>query len=443
MIITKKFLDRRTFLQGAGAAVALPLLDAMIPASTAEAQTAAAPVRRFAAAYLPNGMVLSHWTPASVGAHFELTPTLKPFEPVRDQMVVVSGLSSGPMRAGGHALAGATFLTGVQAPNRTEGADLRAGTTIDQVLAEQYAGNTVFPSLELATEDFTTAVGACEIGFSCAYLNTISWRTPVTPLPMEINPRMVFERMFGEGGGTPEQRELRLRKRRSVLDAVSEQAKQLQARLGSTDRRRLDDYVQGVREIELRIQRAEQQKMSSATALNEPVGVPEDFIEHVSLMYDLMVIAFQSDITRVFSFMMARELSNRTYPSIGITEPHHALSHHQNKPERVERYARTNAFHAQLAANFLTKLKATPDGAGSLLDHSLFLLGCGMSDGNTHSFEPLPVALFGGDSGRLKGDRHIAVPEHTPLANLHLTLAQRGGAKMDRFGDGSTGTIDL
>jgi hypothetical protein len=358
-------------------------------------------------------------------------------------MVVISGLSSGPMRAGGHALAPSTFLTGVEAPKKTEGSDLRTGTTIDQVLAEQYAGNTVFRSMELATEDFTTAVGACEIGFSCAYLNTISWRTPVTPLPMEINPRMVFERMFGGGSGTPEQKATRLRNRRSVLDAVSNEAKHLEASLGPADRRRLDDYVQGIRDIEQRIERAEQQKITSEVASDEPVGVPDDFVEHVALMFDLMTVAFQSDITRVFSFMMARELSNRTYPSIGITEPHHALSHHQNKPERVERYARTNAFHAGLVSKFLTKLKATPDGAGSLLDHSQFLVGCGMSDGNNHSFEPLPVALFGGDSGHLKGGRSIILPELTPIANLHLTLAQRGGAKMEHFGDCSTGTIDL
>jgi len=444
MFLTKKFLDRRTFLRGAGVALALPLLDAMIPAHTLEAQTAAAPVRRFGVTYLPNGVVVpKYWTPTTTGSDFELTTILKPFEPVRDHMVVVSGLSSGPMRAGGHALAPSTFLTGVQAPKKTEGADIRTGTTIDQVLADQYAGNTVFRSMELATEDFTTAVGSCEIGFSCAYLNTISWRTPTTPLPMEINPRMVFERMFGGGSGTPEQKAQRLRNRRSVLDAVSDQAKHLEAGLGTADRRRMNDYVEGIRDIELRLQRAEQQKMSSEASVEEPVGVPEDFIEHVALMYDLMVIAFQADITRVFSFMLARELSNRAYPSIGINEPHHALSHHQNKPERIERYVRTNVLHAQMVSKFVTKLKNTPDGAGSLLDNSLFMVGCGMSDGNTHTFEPLPFALFGGDSGRLNGYRQIAVPEHTPLANLHLTLARRGGAKMDTFGDSSTGTIDL
>jgi len=440
MFISKMSLPRRTFLRGMGATLALPLLEAMIPASTALAATAGAPVRRFVGAFSPNGVIMDAWTPDTAGSDFEFKPILKPLEPFRDQVVIVSNLSNGPQRAGGHALAPTMFLTGVMHPNRSEGADIRAGVSIDQALAGVYGKETLFPSIELVGEDFTTEVGSCEIGFSCAYLNTISWRDATTPLPMEVSPRAVFERMFGGSVGTGEQRALRLKNRRSVLDAVSGDARRLQSTLGPTDQRRLDDYLQNVREIEGRIEKMERQASTSVTAT--PTGVPDEFGDLVTIMYDLIAVALQADITRVASFMMARELSNIVLPEIGINEPHHALSHHQNKPERIERYTRTNVYHGQLVAKFLAKLKATPDGDGTLLDHSLVMWGCGMSNPNIHTYDPLPFVLMGGDSGQLKGNRHIVLPKDTAVGNLHLTLAQRGGVEMDKFGD-STGTIPL
>jgi hypothetical protein len=333
------------------------------------------------------------------------------------------------------------FLTGVMRPNRSEGADIRAGVSIDQALADQYSRDTLFRSLELVGEDFTTEVGSCEIGFSCAYLNTISWRTPTTPLPMEVSPRAVFERMFGGSGGTAAERERRLKNRRSVLDAVSGDAKRLQATLGPADQRRVNDYLQDVREIETRIEKMEHQAASSVTGA--PTGIPDVFGDLVGVMYDLITVALQADMTRVATFMMARELSNIVLPEIGINEPHHALSHHQNKPERIARYTRTNVYHGQLVARFLQKMKATPDGDGTLLDHSLVMWGCGMSNPNIHTYDPLPFALIGGDTGRLEGGRHIVLPRETPAANLHLTLAQRGGIDIETFGDSSTGTIPL
>jgi len=440
MFISKMSLPRRTFLKGVGATLALPLLEAMIPASTALAATAGVPVRRFVGAFSPNGVIMDAWTPETAGTDFEFKSILQPLQPFKDQVVVVTNLSNGPQRAGGHALAPTMFLTGVTHPNRSEGADIRAGVSIDQALAQEYGKETLFPSLELVGEDFSTEVGSCEIGFSCAYLNTISWRTPTTPLPMEVSPRAVFERMFGGSGGTAAQRAMRLKNRRSVLDAVSGEAKRLQRTLGPTDQRRLDDYLQDVREIEARIEKMEHQAATSVA--DTPTGVPDVFGELVGVMYDLITVALQADITRVASFMMARELSNIVLPEIGINEPHHALSHHQNKPERIERYTRTNVYHGQLVAKFLAKMKATPDGDGTLLDHSLVMWGCGMSNPNIHSYDPLPFVLVGGGSGRLKGGRHLVLPSGTAVANLHLTLAQRGGVELDKFGD-STGTIPL
>jgi hypothetical protein len=434
-------LPRRTFLRGLGATLALPLLDAMIPAATALAQTAAKPVRRFGAAYSPNGMIMSQWTPSTDGPGFELPPILKPFEPFRSHLNVVTNLGTGPQRGGGHALAEPCFMTGIVNPRKTEGSDIEAGVTIDQVLATKYSEGLTFPSLEVCAEDFTTAIGSCEIGFSCLYLNTISWKTPTQPLPMEIDPRMVFERMFGGATGTPEQRAIRLRNRKSVLDGVSQQARVLQTRLTPVDRSRIDDYLQNVRDIEQRIERTEGQNAKSPTLVS-PAGVPDDYGEHVGLMYDLMVLAFQSDITRVFTFMMGRELSGRTYPNLGINEPHHAVSHHQNKAERIEKYATTNAYHAQLVAKYLAKLQATPDGEGTLLDNSLFLWGSGLSNPNIHTFDPLPVVLLGGDSGHLKGNRHLVQKEGTPMGNLMLALARSGGAELDKFGD-SNGAVSL
>jgi hypothetical protein len=440
MFVFKKALPRRTFLRGVGATLALPLLDAMVPASTALAQTAARPVRRFGAAYSPNGMILDHWTPAATGTDFELPMILQPFERHRSHLVVVSGLQNGPERSGAHALAEPTFMSGVMEPKRTEGSDIEAGTTIDQILAPAYSEGLTFRSLEVCAEDFTTQVGSCEIGYSCAYSNTISWSSPTTPLPMELNPRLVFERMFSGGGGSPTQRAARMRRRQSILDAVASQARELSGGLAVADQQRLTDYMQHVREIEQRLERAEQQA-SQSVMMDAPIGIPEDYAEHVGLMFDLMSVAFEADVTRVFAFMMGRELSSRTYPEIGVNEPHHAVSHHQNNPERIQQYATTNAYHAELVARFLDTLKAIPDGDGTLLDNSLLLWGSGLSNPNVHSFDPLPVVLLGGDSGRLAGGRHVAA-DGQPVGNLHLALAQRGGVDRAQVGD-STGAVAL
>ena len=441
MFITKMSLPRRTFLRGAGAILALPLLDAMIPAATALAQTPARRVRRFGAVYSPNGMIMSQWTPDETGPGFGLPQILKPFEPFRSHLNVVTNLGNGPQRAGGHALAEPTFMTGVIHPKKTEGADIEAGITIDQCLAAEYSKGLTFPSLEVCAEDFTTAIGSCEIGFSCAYLNTISWRTPTHPLPMEIDPRLVFERIFGGTTGTPEQRAIRLRNRMSVLDGVTQQARRLQTTLSIADRARMGDYLQNVRDIEQRLERTEKQNAASPE-LQSPAGVPDDYAEHVGLMFDLMAMAFQGDVTRVFAFMMGRELSGRIYPSLGVTEPHHAVSHHQNKPERIATYAKTNTYHAQLIAKYLAKLQATPDGEGTLLDNSLTLWGSGLSNPNIHTYDPLPCVLLGGDSGHLKGDRHLVQAEGTPMGNLMLALARNGGVELDKYGD-STGAVSL
>lgn len=441
MFLTKKSLPRRTFLQAVGATLALPLLDSMIPAGTALAQTAAAPVKRFGGAYSPNGMIMDLWTPTTEGAGFELPQILKPFQPYRDYVTVVSNLQNGPQRQGGHALAEPCFMTGVINPKKTEGSDLEAGTSIDQVLATEYSKGLTFPSLEVCAEDFTTAVGSCEFGFSCAYLNTISWRTPTQPLPMELDPRQVFERMYGGSGGTAQQRAARLRNRKSVLDGVVAQAKALQASLAPGDRARIDDYLQNVREIEQRLEKIEAQNASSPNLVS-PAGVPDDYAEHVGLMFDLMAMAFQADITRVFTFMMGRELSGRIYPNLGITEPHHAVSHHQNNPERIQKYATTNAFHASLVAKYLGKLQSIPDGNATLLDNSLLLWGSGMANPNIHTFDPLPVVLLGGNSGRIKAGRHVVAPKGTPMANMLLGLAHAGGVELEKMGD-STGALAL
>ncbi len=440
--ITKKSVQRRTFLQGIGASLALPLLDAMIPASTALADTPAAPNARFGVVYLPQGFILEQWTPAKAGRDFEFTRILKPLEPLREHVNVITNLGNGAPRAGGHAIAPAMFLSAVQEPKRTEGADIHNGTTIDQVIAHKIGQGTQFPSLELATEDLTTSVGACEVGYSCAYLNTVSWSSPTTPLPMEINPRTVFERLFG-GAGNAEQRAARLRNRISILDAVAQQTSRLEKGMGPRDRARLGEYLENVREIERRIQKAEQPSEQRALKIPDaPLGVPEDFGEHVGLMFGLLHLAFQADMTRVFTFMAERELSQRTYPNLGVPDPHHALSHHQNEPPKVEKYARTNTYHASLFADFLEKMRTTPDGEGSLLDHSTIVYGSGMSNGNQHAFDPLPVVIAGSGAGRIAGGRHIVNPAHTSIGNLWVTLAQQFGVQTDKHGD-STGRMEL
>jgi len=438
MFVTKRSLARRTFLRGAGAALALPLLDAMVPALTPIVRTAAATQRRLGFVYVPHGVIMDQWTPKA-DAGLELTTILKPLEPFRNSLVVVSNLQR-VEASSNHAVSSGCWLTGVS-PKRTDGPDFQAGTSVDQLVAKQIGQDTPFPSLELATEDFTGLLGACDPGYSCAYMNTLNWQTPTTPLPMEINPRVVFERMFG-GGRTADERLARMRTDRSILDFVKDDLRALESGLGTKDRLRLDEYTEHVREIERRIERSERQAHEQPDVPAEPVGVPESYEAHVALMFDLLAIAYQADLTRVFTFMMAREVSQRTYPNLGVTEPHHSISHHGNRPEAIAGHTKVNVYHMTLFANFLERLRATPDGDGSLLDHSLIVYGSGMSDGNGHTGGPLPMAVVGGGAGQLKGNRHIVLPAQTPQANLLLSVAQAFGVEDERFGK-STGTVDL
>jgi len=439
MFIAKRSIPRRHVLKGIGATLSLPLLDAMVPALTASAQTAARPQLRVGFVYIPHGVIMKEWTPATEGPGFEFTPILEPLEPFRDSVVVVSNLTRAEVNSN-HAVSSGCWLTGVP-PKRTDGPDFRAGVSIDQVIARRIGQDTTFPSLEIATEDFSGLVGACDPGYSCAYMNTLNWQTETTPLPMEINPRVVFERLFGSGG-TAADRLARMRTDRSLLDFVAGDLKSLSRELGGSDRTRLTEYLDYVREIERRIQRAEQQARVSPDVPNAPVGVPEAYVEHVALMFDLMTLAFQTDQTRVFTFMMAREVSQRTYPEIGVTEPHHSISHHGNRPAAIAGHAKLNAYHLGMFAKFVERLRATPDGDGTLLDHSLLLYGSGMSDGNGHTGSPLPHVLVGGAAGRVKGNRHVVTPTNTPMANLLLTIAQKSGVELDTFGV-SRGVVDI
>jgi hypothetical protein len=439
MFISKLSLPRRTFLRGVGATIALPFLDAMVPALTATAKTAASPSPRFGAVYIPNGAIMERWIPEKVGAGFEFTPILQPLEPFRDQLVVVTNLTrSHPgSQVGDHAVSAAGFLTGVW-PKRTEAEDVLANTTIDQIVAQQIGQDTPFPSLEVATEDFTGYVGACSPGFNCSYMNTVSWSSPTTPLPMDINPRVVFERMFGEAG-TAAARAARRRDDKSLLDSIGEEAGSLRRGLGARDRTRLGEYLDNLREIERRIERAESHG-ADEVSLDAPIGVPDSFEEHVGLMYDLLAVAYQADITRVFTFMLSRELSQRTYPQIGVTEQHHSVSHHGNDVNKIAQNVKINVYHMGLFAKFVEKLKSMPDGDGSLLDHSLIFYGGGMGNPNGHLSDPLPLVAIGGGVGR--GHRHIELPTRTPVGNLWLTVAQKYGSAIDVFGD-STGTVEF
>ena len=438
MFVTKMSLSRRTVLRGMGATLALPLLEAMVPALTATARTAASPLRRFGVVFVPLGERPGFWTPAGVGSNFEFTPILKPLEPHRDRVTIISETCD-PLD--GHAVTVAAWLTG-SIPKRTIAEDVHAGRSIDQVIARQIGQETVFPSLELATEDFTGYIGGCDTQYACAYMNTLSWANETTPLPMEINPRIVFERMFGRAG-TAAQRLDRMRTDRSILDSVRDDVKDLEGGLGPRDRSRLADYLENVRELEQRIQRAEKQSATDVTIPDAPVGIPEAFEDHVALMYDLLALAYEADVTRVFTFMMSRDASQRVYPNIGINEPHHSMSHHGNNPEKLANLVKLNTYHVSLFSKFVDKLAATPDGDGSLLDHSLILYGSGMSESDTHSRLNLPIALIGGDGGRQKGNRHVRAEKETPLANVMLSLADRFGVEMDKFGTLSTGRQEL
>ena len=430
MFITRKHLSRRAVLQGMGATLALPFLEAMAPALIPTANAAANPKqRRFGVAMVPLGERPGYWTPKGVGANFEFSPILKPLEPFRNHMTVISNLCN-PLD--GHAVSVGAWLTGA-IPKRTIAEDVLAGTSIDQVVARQIGQETVFPSIELATEDFTGYIGGCDPAYSCAYMNTISWRNPTTPLPMEINPRIVFERMFGRPG-TSAQRLERMAKDRSILDSIKADVTDLEGGLGKRDRVRLNDYLENVREIERRIQRAEKQATTDVKVPDAPIGIPESFEEHAMLQFDLLALALEADITRVFSYMISRDASQRVYPNLGLTEPHHSMSHHGGNEEKIANLVKVNTYHISLFGKFLEKLRSTPDGDGSLLDHSLILWGSGMSESNTHSRLDIPTMLVGGGAGLMKGNRHIQAAPQTPFSNLLLDLAQKFGAESDKYG---------
>jgi len=439
MIITKKALPRRTFLRGMGATVALPLLDAMVPSMTAFARTAAAPVRRLGFVYMPMGCDLPRWTPPGEGRLAELSPSLQSLASVTDQLTVISNLELKNAYPGTHATSNAAFLSAAKA-KWTESTDYYLGTTVDQIAAQQIGQQTLLPSLELSM-DLLQTIGQCDNGYACVYQNNLSWSSPTTPLPAEAHPRIVFERLFGEGGSAADRRAA-LQRRASLLDWVRDDITRLQKDLGPEDRTRVGQYLDTVREVERRIQKAESETKDNALPdLDRPTGVPAAYADHAKLMFDLQVLALQADVTRVITFQLARETSNRTYPEIGVADPHHPLTHHGNDPEKIARMAKINAFHVSLFAYLVEKLKATPEGDGSLLDHTLYLYGSGMGNPNVHDHVNLPILVAGGGATGVKGGRHIKYSEPTPLANLHLTLLERVGVRMDAFAD-SKGKVD-
>ena len=449
MIITKKALPRRTFLRGMSATLALPLLDAMVPAATALAQTPANPVRRLGFIYVPNGVIQEQWVPATTGAGFDLAPILSPLEPFRDRLLVVSGLAHRQADSfgdgnGDHPRATAVWLSGVHAwerRGRVGPTAIKLGTTADQIAARELGKETPLPSLELVLEA-PTAI-ACDTG-DCFYSNTISWRNETTPLPMEPHPRVVFERLFGDGGSNAD-RMAQVRQTGSILDSVAQEALSLERTLGPQDRTKLSEYLDAVRDLEPRIQRSAARGDDAVVELpDRPIDIPETFDEHAKLMFDLQVLAYQADVTRVVTMMMARETSPRTYASIGVADQHHTVSHHRNDPEYIAKKAKIDTYHISLLGYFLDKLRNTPDGDGNLLDHSMITYGGGLGNGNLHEHTNLPVSWLGGGGGRLKGGRHLAYPEDrdTPMTNLLLAVLDKAGVETEMLGD-STGQLGI
>lgn len=450
MILTGKHLPRRHFIRGLGAAIALPMLDSMIPTAFGQAAKAAlpkAPPLRLSFVYVPNGIVMNNWTPAAEGLGAELPSILQPIAPYRDQAMVISGLINHQANAlgdggGDHARAGASFLTGSH-PKKTGGTDLFAGISADQVAAQQLAQSTRFPSLEIGLDD-NRVVGHCDSGYSCAYTNSIAWRGPSTPLPPETNPRLLFERLFGDfdPSVSAETRARRANYRKSILDSAREETRKLLGQVGPADRHKLDEYFTTIRELENRIEQAATMAPAATPDFDKPSGIPSDFTEHARLMYDLQALAFQADLTRVATMVVGREGSVRTYEQIGVSDPHHPLSHHRSRPEALEKLTKINTYHMELFAHFLNRLRSTKDGDGTLLDHSMILYGCGISDSDRHLHENLPVLLAGGGNGTLKGDRHVRVAENTPITNLYLGLLDRMDVRAEKLGD-STGKLEI
>ena len=439
MIITRKAIPRRTVLRGIGAGLALPLLDGMVPAFAAIRNSAAAPVRRFGVFYVPNGMAMKHWTPKTDGLGFESTRLLSHLDAYRDQMTVLTGLNGVPSNAGVHASAATRFLTGVT-PARTE-SNLRAGVSVDQLIARETARHTQLGSLELAL-DSRDVSGSCDVGFSCTYTSNISWRNETTPLLGENNPRAVFEQLFGDSGSTDAATRLdRIRKDRSILDSVSDKIAALERGLGPTDRVRVNEYLEAVRDVERRIRMAEAQSDRELPEVVQPAGIPATYGEHANLMSDLLLLAYQTDLTRVGTYMMAREISGRTYPEIGVPDSHHPTSHHRDDPTLYEKIAKINEYHLSLFAYFLEKARATPDGDGNLLDNMMVLYGAGMSDSNRHDNKGLPLVLVGGGGGKLHAGGHLRY-EDTSISNLHLTVLDKMGVRVDKMSD-ATGRLEL
>ena len=441
MIVTRKAISRRTVLRGLGTTVALPLLDAMVPALTAMQKTAAAPVRRLGVVYHPNGVIYENWLPKGTGPDFTLSPVLEPLEPFRKRLVVVTGLSSHQAEAlgdggGDHSRASGTYLTGVHV--KKSDSVVGNGMSMDQIAARAFERETQLSSLQLTADD-NSLVGACDVGYSCAYSSTLSWLTPTLPLMAENNPRVVFERLFGSSESTdPRVRASRLRRDRSILDSVNARVRELQQTLGASDNRKMSDYLESLRDVERRIQKAEEQSTREIPDVQKPAGVPDGFQPHVELLYDLQLLAYQSDLTRVITFMYGREQTGRPYPQIGIPEPHHPLTHHQNDAGKMAKCTIIQTYHVRLFASYLEKLRATPDGDGTLLDNVVLLYGGGISNSDRHTHGPLPTLLLGGGAGTLKGGRHLVFPQDTPLTNLQLTLLDKMGVPAERLGD-STG----
>jgi hypothetical protein len=446
MIITHKRLSRRTFLKGVGITMGLPLLDAMSPALAFGRSASPKAAVRLAFVYVPNGIVMDQWTPKAIGRSFEFTRILKPLEPFRDDVYVLTGLASHNGNAlgdgpGDHARAGAAFLTGVHC-KKTAGADIHAGVSVDQIAAARTVSETRFGSIELGCEDSRT-VGDCDSGYSCAYTNSISWRTPTTPMPPEVNPRAAFERLFGTADLSldPQTRARRERYRKSILDLVSEDTRNLVKTLGPADRRKMDEYLVAVREIERRIETAEKDNRQIKPGIDKPGGIPFTFPEYAKLMYDLTLVAFQADLTRVATLVVGREGSTRVYSEIGIPDPHHPLTHHRNNQDWIEKITQINTFHIDLLSYFFKRLKSTTDGDATLLDRSMIVYGSGLSDGNRHTHENLPVLLAGRGGGTLKPGQHIVYERETPITNLYLSLLDRMDVRPESLGD-STGKLD-
>ncbi len=444
MVITKMHLPRRTVLRGLGATLALPLLDCMVPALTALSKTAAAPVRRFGVFYPPNGMSMPYWSPTVEGPLTELPPTLQSLAEFKDQILLCGGLDNDPAKrvisGGGHARAGGTFLTGVPFKN-TRGADVYASVSMDQIAAKHLSKETQLASLELGIES-NSMLGVCDGGASCVFTNTVAWRTPTTPLPIENDPRALFERMFGTSGSTdPEIRMARMRQDRSVLDAVGDELGDLERVVGRWDRVKLDQYLSAVRDAERRIEMVELQGAQELPVVDQPVGKPADYAEHAKLLMDLLALAYQTDLTRISTFMMAREISGLAYPEIGVSDSHHPLSHHQDIPNNLEKLHRVNEYHVQQFAHLVKRMATTAEGDGTMLDHTLFLYGTGISDSNTHFYRDLPIALVGGKATGITGGRYVRYPDGTPVANLYVTILEKLGTPVETFGD-STGQVE-